>query len=43
MKSDNLLENIKLNIETIYSNISNVFGIKKEECKILILNMIKRI
>lgn len=40
MKSNNLIENIKLNIVTIYSNISNVFGIEKEEFKILILNMI---
>lgn len=40
MKSDNLIENINLNIEAIYSNISNVFGITGEEFKILILNMI---
>jgi len=40
MKKDDFFANIKLNIETIYDNIFNVFKITQEDFKILISNMI---
>ncbi len=40
MKEADFIENIELNIEDIYYSISDVFGIKKEEFRTLILNII---
>ena len=40
MKKNDFITNIKINIENIYVNISDVFEIKKEEFKMLILNII---
>ena len=40
MIKNTFIQTLKLNIKTIYSNISNVFGLTDEEFKELITNMI---